>query len=385
MATLPAFLVHGLRSHNVHIDAPDADTLVLRRVPLRADSFNKPVTNLLVKRPAPGMPFLALVDENLSYVGADPSIKTAFAGIAAQRGWRPLALDNPADRDLELVLQDALRLLGFVTSPAPSEDSVNEPAQQLLTRFGKPIKIDKGVPLTIGRDDAITDVTACLHRREPCMPLIVGAPGSGKTNVLRGVARRLDDLSGDGRLIELSLVELFAATNDAGRMRCVTELLGEVAEAGCIAAIEHVELLTRCVAWGQLVLGRALDAGTRIIGTVRLEALDAFDCPTLARRVQVIELAELPREHLMQILLAASARYSVDIHESAILACARAARDLPGHFPGKALALLDATAALALVSNAKVVTADDIYCAAQKFRPRSALHHPDDQAEGDSQ
>src|ERR1700722_15251296 len=105
MMTLPASLVKVLRSHNVGIDVPDTNTVVLRRVPVRADAFNKPRTNLLVKRPAMGMPFLALVDESLAYVGPESAIKSAFACIASQQGWRPLVLEVPANRDLELVLQ----------------------------------------------------------------------------------------------------------------------------------------------------------------------------------------------------------------------------------------------------------------------------------------
>ncbi len=368
MTTLPESLISELRSHNVRIDVPDVDTLVLRRVPVRIDAFNKPLTNLLVKRPAPGMPFLALVDENLAYVGADPAIKTAFTCATGQQGWRPLVLDAPADRDLNLVLQDALRILGFGSSASSSSEPQESPPG-LLARFGRPVSVCADTPATLGRDDEIAELAACLRRREPCMPLIVGDPGSGKTNLLYGLARRLAEQPAAGRLIEINLLDMFSVTTEAGRMRCFTELLAELAEARAIAVIEHAELVTGYVSWGHLLLSRALGKGVRLIGTLLPEACEAFNCPALARRVQVIELDELPRGTVTQIVLAARAAYPVEIHEAAALACVKAARDLPGHFPGKALSLLDAAASFAAANGAQVVAADDVYSAAQRLRP----------------
>ena len=262
------------------------------RVPIRVDLFNKPLTNLLLKRPAPGMPYLALVDESLAYVGGDPGVKTVFALTAGRQGWRALSLDCPADRDAGHVLQDALRILGFERqkhTPLP------EAPAGLLARFGRPMRDHAGVRPTLGRENQIAEIVAALRRREPVMPVIVGPAGSGKTNLLYGVARGLADRPGGGDVVEINLLELFSVTPDSGRMRCMVELFGEMAEAHAVAAIEHVELLVGLAELGSLVLSRALDEGARIIGTALPDAVERLNCRQLARRVQVVELAELPR------------------------------------------------------------------------------------------
>jgi hypothetical protein len=353
----------------VRIDVPDMNTVVLRQVPVRGEVFNKPMTNLLVKRPAPGMPFLTLVDENLTYVGDDPAVKTAFACVAGQQGWRPLALDAPAGGDLALVLQTALRILGFDNLPSPHSPPPEQSPARLLARFGKPVRAGADTPATIGREDEITEIVACLRRREPCMPLIVGAPGSGKTNLLHGVAHRLCELPGAESLIELDLLDVFSAAADAGRTRCFTELLAEAAQAHAVAVIEHAELVVEHIDWGPLLLSRALNEGVRIIGTSLPQACEPFHCPDLVRRIQVMELCELPLKSLIQIVANAGAAYPVEIHPTVAGACIKATQDLPGHFPGKALSLLDAAASFAAASGACVLAADDIYSAAQRLRP----------------
>jgi ATP-dependent Clp protease ATP-binding subunit ClpA len=303
-------------------------------------------------------------------VGVDPAVKTAFTCAVGQRGWRPLVLDSPADRDMDLVLQDALRVLGFGTPPAPPSQPPEPARPRLMGRFGRPISVCAALPVTIGREDEVAEIVACLRRREPCMPLIVGAPGSGKTNLLYGVASRLAELDA-GSLVEINLLDVFSVATDVGRVRCLTELLAEVAESHAIVVIEHAELIAGDVHWGQLLLSRALGEGARVIGTVLPQACEAFSCPALARRIKVVQLEELSWESLIRIVSNAGTAYPMEIHPTAIVACVKAARDLPGHFPGKALSLLDAAASFVAVNGAKVVAADDIYSAAQRFRPLS--------------
>ncbi len=368
---LPKSLMNELRTRQVRIDVLDTDTLMLRRVPIQVDAFNKPVTNLLLKRPAPGMPYLALVDESLTYTGSDPDIETAFPANAGHQGWRALSLNVAADRDAANVLQNALRVLGFDRPSAPPAQEPQPAPPRLLERFGRPMRDRHGVTETIGRNDEITEIIACLRRLGPCMPLIVGGPGSGKTNVLHAVVRRLNELHRDQNVVEINLMDVLSATGPGGRTRCLFELLEEVAESHTVVAIEHVELLVELADIGPLLLSRALDDGAKIIGTLPRGSIENFNHSELARRVQLIRLPELHRDVVVQILLNARAAYRVEIQESTAVTCIRAAKDLPGRFPGKAIALLDAAASFAVAIGAEVVSPDDIYCAAQKLGPPS--------------
>jgi ATP-dependent Clp protease ATP-binding subunit ClpA len=369
MIVLPKSLVSELRSRHVDIDVLDTDTLMLRRVPTQVDVFNKPVTNLLLKRAAPGMPYLALVDESLTYLGRDPEVQTAFPPSAARQGWRALSLDVAADRDAGKVLQNALKILGFDSPPTPPA----VPTQpRLIERFGRSLRDRASISTTVGRDREITEIIASLRRREPSMTLIVGGSGSGKTNLLHGVARRLSRQPGGADAIEIDLLDLLSVTVGAGRTRCLLELLAELAESHAIAAIEHAELLVGQFDLGHSLLSRALDQGVKLIGTALPEFVDGFNTPELARRLQMVPLPELPREHVIQIVLGAGPRYRVEINEAAAVACFKAARELPGQFPGKAVDLLDAAASAAEVNGATVLAPDDIYSVAKKHWPPAA-------------
>lgn len=360
MMTLPTALVSKLRDHNVQIQVPDADTVLLRRIPLPAGHFNKPHTNLLVKRPAPGKPFLALVDENLAYIGSDAAMKTALSDASGRQGWKPLTMNAPAERALEPVVQMALAVLGF---------SESETAQQpiLLDRFAEPIIIDSALPPTIGREEQVSQIVACLRRSEPCLPVVVGAPGAGKSSILREVARHLAQGAKPIAVARLNLLEAFAAVSASERMNCVAELLDGVARTGRIVAIEHIALVACQVENGCLLLGEALDRGARIVGTALPELLEAFAHPQLLRRLQPIILPPLSNRAIAEILASLRGRYAIEIQPSALNACIRAASDLPGAHPGKAIALLDVAANLALVRGETVLAADDVFSAAHHW------------------
>lgn len=65
--TVERELEKKLKQLRVHIEAPDGDTVMPRNVPTSDRYFNRPRTNLLIKRPREGMPYLICVDEDLEY------------------------------------------------------------------------------------------------------------------------------------------------------------------------------------------------------------------------------------------------------------------------------------------------------------------------------
>ena len=83
----------------------------------------------------------------------------------------------------------------------------------------------------------------------------------------------------------------------------------------------------------------------------------------------MVELRELTAEQSAAVLAALreqlAAHHHIEIDDSCIRACTSAAQNLPGHFPAKALLLLDAAAAHASLAQANLIAADDIYFAAQ--------------------
>ena len=376
MIVLPKSLLKELRDRRVGVSVLDADTLMLRQVPIREDMFSKATTNLLVKRPSPGKPYLALVDEGLKYIGADRDVRTVLPGDCVRQGWRALSLDTAADRDMASVVQNALRILGFELGEVSG----------LLERFGK--RIEGEIAEAVGREEQISEVIACLCRREACMALIVGGAGAGKTNLLRAVERKVGEscvrpsplpspgVPGEGgrggatgAMVEVNLLELLSSTSDEAAIRCLMELMEEAAQRRVVLGIEQIDVLLNQVPNGHLVLKQGIDRGAKIVGTAMPEGAKVVGIGDLLRRVQVVMLGEISRGALMAILLKAREGYGVEIHETVAATCIKAARELPGCLPGKALSLLDAAASLAVVGGAKVVAADDIYAAAARFWP----------------
>ena len=113
MLVLSRKLASRLHDRKVQLDVPDENTVVLRAVPIDADSFSKPQTNLLIKRPQAGQPFLICVDSDLSYTGENHSIRSAFRGRIRQQGWQTLMLLPARGHELEATLTAALAMLGF--------------------------------------------------------------------------------------------------------------------------------------------------------------------------------------------------------------------------------------------------------------------------------
>jgi len=359
----PESLLTELRGRGIRVEHPDGDTVILRQLPLRG--FNKPATNLLLKRPGADRQFVALVDQDLEYLGSENSIKAAFAQAPVQGGWRPLVVE--VSPELDVAIGRALRIIGFPFSPPrdpPARKSAPRAAAgRLLSRFGRPISRDESHS-TIGRQEQIEQILSCLRRRDPCLPLILGPSGAGKTNLLLGLSR-----SSPAAIINLDLIGFVSSIPAQERSRYFGELLSELIESEAIAAIEHVELACHEIHCGPLLLSQSLDRGARLIGTTTRFWLRHFKADPLARRVHLVELTALTQEELVAILLEKRRYYAVEIDALCANVAVRASSALPGEYPAKAISLLDAAAARAALSGAKVLGPDDIYAAADRVRP----------------
>lgn len=380
-------LVNKLKQLRVRVEIPDGDTVFLRNVPANNQFFNKARTNLLIKRPREGSPFLVCVDEDLQYTGNDSALVRAFNGAHRQQGWRVLLVDHDSEIAVDRVTENALKVLGFDgDEPAlqPANDAVRLPPEGLIGAFGTNLseRVKQGIAeQTIARVEKINDVIGCLWQRAVRIPVITGPSGVGKTNLLYGVARRLRGMESAEAfvdsptplgLISVDLGIVMAGTMfDSERENLLTALLKEAAQsAEMILVLEHVELALTGVPRGQWLLSQAADNGLKLIGTALTEV--RFDIDPLLRRVCVVELAEPWPEELAEILAEHSRliadHHNVTIDDSLLPLVIETSQRFAGHLPAKAIALLDAAASHARLSPDPAVTISDLHRSASSFR-----------------
>lgn len=383
MLELEKELAKRLKRRRARIDVHDSNTLFLKNVPARKDCFNKSRTNLLIKRPEAGMPFLVCVDEDLEYTGTDDYLRRAFTGAHKQQGWRVIYLEQEAQADARMAVEHALRALGFdgeepALGCATTAAQISAGEQPLLTNFGTDIsrlvREGKSEP-TIGREEKIEEVVSALLQWQARLPVITGQSGVGKTNLLYGVARKLSEMQLPSRVIAVDLGVIMAGTLfDSERENLLSALLKEATLAsGTVLVLEHLELTLSNVPRSPWLLAQALEHGLKLMGT----ALDArgLEIDPLARRLHVIELTEPWPEEMPLILLALRERiarhHRVQIDESIVQAVLENARWIAGCQPARAIKLLDAAAVKATLSGKREVTLSDLYLGINMF-PHSA-------------
>jgi len=370
MLSLERSLTDRLRRERVRIEVPDANTACFRGVPANPRYFSKPATNLLVKRPDAALPFVVCVDEDLAYQGDNEEVARAFAKGRREHGWRILFVGGVGEHDLQPVVERALGALGF-EGCEPALDPVSPAALRpgrkgLLSSFGEDLTTPAaGADPCVGREAVIDAVCRCLSLGRPRLPLVAGASGVGKTNLLHGVAARLGQRQPAMQLVRVDVAALSAGTMfGAEREQLVATLLEEAADApGTVLALERLEFAHVDAPHTAPLLDRALDRGARLVGTVSGGyRRGAGDLP-LRRRIHLVELVELPLASVRAALAAHRPRlerhHGVSIPDSLLEAAIDAGCAVDGLFPAKAIDLLDrATAAAALAGRAQLAIAD---------------------------
>ena len=128
-----------------------------------------------------------------------------------------------------------------------------------------------------------------------------------------------------------------------------------------------MELALSEVPRGPWLLADAVDRGLGIVGTMlETKALDA--AAALARRVQLVELWEPWPDEVSELLSALRGRvaehHRVEIDDAAVRAVAEHSQGLEGCQPAKAVALLDAACARAVLAGKGRVELPEVYLAA---------------------
>ena len=305
------------------------------------------------------------------------------AGQRSIRGGEllPALLEEPDSPARHLLEQHGVKRLALLKAlshgpaapgkakPAPTEGADEEeipvaadPLEAYATDLVARAAAGQLDPL-VGRDAEITRMAQVLCRRRKNNPLLVGEPGVGKTAIVEGLARRIHEGKvpeplKDARIFALDLGALLAGSRYRGdfeeRLKAVLKALGE--QPGAILFVDELHTLVGAGATS----GGAMDAANllkpalasgdlRCIGATTFQDLKgSLDRDrALARRFQVVEVAEPTPEEALAVLRGLKTAYElhhgIKYGEGALEAAVRlAAKHLPERrLPDSALDVLD--------------------------------------------
>src|SRR6202050_2303081 len=258
---------------------------------------------------------------------------------------------------LDAVRQQVEEIIGQ-GQQAPSTSLVLDQFARTLTQGAREGKLDP----VIGREKEIERVMQVLSRRTKNNPVLVGAPGVGKTAVVEGLAQKIvkgevPETIKDKQLYTLDLGALVAGSRYRGDFEeRLKKVLKEIRTRGdIILFIDEIHTLV-----GAGAAEGAIDAASILkpmlargeLQTIGATTLDEYrkhleKDAALERRFQPIQVAEPTISHTIEILKGLRARYEahhrVTITDDALVAAAQMAdRYISDRFlPDKAIDLID--------------------------------------------
>ncbi|NCS77354.1 MAG: ATP-dependent Clp protease ATP-binding subunit [Microcystis aeruginosa K13-07] len=254
---------------------------------------------------------------------------------------------------------------GRFTAKSDYEDQKNAPQGGILAQYSRNLsqEVKNGkIDPVIGREPEIQRVIQILGRRGKNNPILLGAPGVGKTAIAEGLAQRIHngdipELLRDKQVIALDMGSLLAGTRFRGdfeeRLKGVVE---EVSKSGSIILfIDEIHTLV-----GAGSMGGAMDASNLLKPALARGELQCLGATTLdeykqhierdaalERRFQPVMVGEPTKEQAIEILRGLKATYE-DFHqvkydqkaiEAAVNLSSRYINDR--FLPDKAIDLLD--------------------------------------------
>lgn len=356
------------------LDGPD--TLKIRNVPANQRCFNKAQTNVLIKRSTERMPCLVCLDEDLEYTGQDQALVKSFAAAPAQQGWRVLTFSGEIRGDLTSALEYALDILGAEGESAETSEVSIPTESKLLATWARSLTkaiANNRAGSSMFRGEEIEQVAACTLSWQGRLPLVLGDAGTGKTNLLHGVANLLS--LRDREVLMVNMGAMMAGTLfESEREALLTSLLREARISGAVLALEQAEWAIIGVPRSIVLLREALDQGARMIATSAAEHEQRFATHPLGSRLEIVRLQELcandTRSVLEVLRRSIATHHGVQIDTEVEHAAVERSLSMSGYLPGKAIKLLDSAAARASLIGAVNVTLLDVYIAASRMEER---------------
>ena len=298
-----------------------------------------------------------------NYVGTEHML----AGILEEGSGMAVQILEDMDIDSDLVSQ---RLSELMNDPAvEGGDAVPSKNGSDLSQFGRDLnewakqgKIDP----VIGREKEISRVIQILSRRTKNNPVLIGAPGVGKTAIAEGLAQRIitgnvPDSLLDKRIFSLDLASIVAGTKYRGefeeRIKRILDTIEE--DDSIILFIDEIHQLI-----GAGAVEGAMDAANILKPALARGDLQCIGATTideykkhfekdaaLARRFQPVLVCEPTEDDAMAILFGLRDRYEAfhkaHITDEAVKAAVKlSSRYISDRYlPDKAIDVMDEAAA----------------------------------------
>lgn len=298
-----------------------------------------------------------------NYVGTEHML----AGILEEGSGMAVQILEDMDIDPDLVSQ---RLSELMNDPAvEGGDAVPSKNGSDLSQFGRDLNewAKKGkIDPVIGREKEISRVIQILSRRTKNNPVLIGAPGVGKTAIAEGLAQRIingnvPDSLLDKRIFSLDLASIVAGTKYRGefeeRIKRILDTIEQ--DDSIILFIDEIHQLI-----GAGAVEGAMDAANILKPALARGDLQCIGATTideykkhfekdaaLARRFQPVLVGEPTEEDAMAILFGLRDRYEAfhkaRITDEAVKAAVKlSARYISDRYlPDKAIDVMDEAAA----------------------------------------
>ena len=247
-----------------------------------------------------------------------------------------------------------------------------------LTELARRGKIDP----VIGRDDEIRRITQIISRRKKNNPVLIGEPGTGKTTVVEGLAKRIiendvpDNIKGK-RLISLDLTAMVAGAMYKGQFEeRLNNFIKTVKESNneIILFIDEIHMIVGSGGQGQMDVANIIkpelaQGSLKVIGATTLNEFQKYIEPdaALERRFQNILVNEPSVEDTITILRGIKDKYEAHhglvIRDSALISAATLSEKyISDRFlPDKAVDLVDEAASkLRMEMNSAPELIDDL-------------------------